>query len=164
MTTELATRDDSFDEFILPTQCVARSKQSGNQCSKQAIPGGTVCRYHGGKAPQVQAKAVARLTQARDMALDRLIEQLEPPENEFSAIEVKDLLAVVDKLTAKVQLLSGEATDRREDTRKHEVRVQLEQELDALRARSLGGIDASVIDVEPIEKPFENERDAEPST
>jgi hypothetical protein len=63
---------------------------------------------------------------------------------------------VVDKLTSKVQLLSGEATERKEDTKRHEVRVQLERELDRLRARSLGGIDlpdeSDVIDVEPMDE------------
>jgi hypothetical protein len=147
---------DAFDEYILPSKCVATAKSSGLRCSKPAIPGGSVCKYHGGAAPQVRAKAVQRLSQARDLALDRLIDQLAPPESPLYAVEVKDLLAVVDKLTSKVQLLSGEATERKEDTKRHEVRVQLERELDRLRARSLGGIDlpdeSDVIDVEPMDE------------
>jgi hypothetical protein len=42
-------------------QCAARSKQTGQQCKHLAIPGGTVCRVHGGSAPQVQAVALRRL-------------------------------------------------------------------------------------------------------
>ncbi len=42
-------------------QCRATSKASGQQCKRSAIPGGTVCRYHGGAAPQVMSKARERL-------------------------------------------------------------------------------------------------------
>lgn len=45
---------------IPPTHCTARSKQSGLQCKRYAIPGGLVCPAHGGKAPQVAHKAALR--------------------------------------------------------------------------------------------------------
>lgn len=155
MTLMTRSPEDEFNEFVLPSQCVATAKSSGARCSKPAIPGGSVCKYHGGGAPQVRAKAVQRLALARDMALDRLIEQLEPPESDLYAVQVKDLLSVVDKLTAKVQLLSGEATERKEESQKHELRVQLDRELDRLRDRSLNGINVAessdVIDVDPVE-------------
>lgn len=41
-------------------QCTAVSKQTGKQCEAKAIPGGTVCRWHGGAAGQVKAKAAVR--------------------------------------------------------------------------------------------------------
>jgi hypothetical protein len=41
-------------------QCKAISKQTGQQCKRKAIPGGTVCRYHGGGAQQVKVKAAIR--------------------------------------------------------------------------------------------------------
>ena len=44
----------------ISVQCTAISKQSGQQCKRKAIPGGTVCRYHGGGAQQVKAKAAVR--------------------------------------------------------------------------------------------------------
>jgi hypothetical protein len=44
----------------IAVQCTAISKQSGQQCKRKAIPGGTVCRYHGGGAQQVKAKAAVR--------------------------------------------------------------------------------------------------------
>lgn len=43
-----------------PTQCAAHAR-SGRQCRQPAIPGGTVCHYHGGSAPQVRAAAARRI-------------------------------------------------------------------------------------------------------
>jgi hypothetical protein len=44
----------------ISVQCTAISKQTGKQCKAKAIPGGTVCRWHGGNAKQVKAKAAIR--------------------------------------------------------------------------------------------------------
>src|SRR5215207_4714486 len=44
----------------ISVQCTAISKQSGQQCKRKAIPGGTVCRWHGGSAQQVKAKVAVR--------------------------------------------------------------------------------------------------------
>jgi hypothetical protein len=44
----------------ISVQCTAVSKQTGKQCKAKAIPGGTVCRWHGGAASQVKAKAAIR--------------------------------------------------------------------------------------------------------
>ena len=41
------------------TRCKAKSKQSGKQCGNWPLPGMDVCRLHGGRAKQVQAKAAA---------------------------------------------------------------------------------------------------------
>ena len=57
-------------------RCHAHSQQTGAQCKKTAIPGGTVCRYHGGAAPQVQRAAAERIRELRDKAADLLLEQL----------------------------------------------------------------------------------------
>ena len=42
-------------------RCRAHAKSSGVRCKRLAIAGGTVCRWHGGGAPQVQAAARRRL-------------------------------------------------------------------------------------------------------
>lgn len=44
-----------------PPKCSGTSSQSGLPCKNYPMQGGTVCRYHGGNAPQVKAKAAARL-------------------------------------------------------------------------------------------------------
>jgi len=50
-------------------RCTAKAKGSGQQCKRRPIIGGTVCRMHGGAAPQVQAKAAQRV---RDMLADAI--------------------------------------------------------------------------------------------
>lgn len=46
-------------------RCKAKAKSSGNQCRRYAIAGGTVCKNHGGGAPQVAAAAARRLEAQR---------------------------------------------------------------------------------------------------
>ena len=57
-------------------RCTATSKARGAQCARFAIPGGNVCTYHGGKAPQVQRKAAERLAALVDPAIGALQELL----------------------------------------------------------------------------------------
>jgi hypothetical protein len=52
-----------------PMRCTARSKQRNAQCKRTAIPGGTVCRYHGGAAPQVMKAAAERLKELQFPAI-----------------------------------------------------------------------------------------------
>jgi hypothetical protein len=40
-------------------QCRATSR-TGNRCKNKAIPGGAVCRFHGGASPHVASKAAVR--------------------------------------------------------------------------------------------------------
>ena len=56
------------DQDAKASQCTA-IKTTGNRCTRPAIPGGSVCRYHGGAAPQVKAGAAARLRAMVDPAL-----------------------------------------------------------------------------------------------
>jgi hypothetical protein len=44
----------------IAVQCQAISKQTGQRCKRKAIPGGTVCGWHGGAASQVKVKAAIR--------------------------------------------------------------------------------------------------------
>jgi hypothetical protein len=47
--------------LVSERRCTAKSKRTGKPCTRWAIKGGTVCIMHGGKAPQVLAKAQERL-------------------------------------------------------------------------------------------------------
>ena len=67
--------------------CIAHSR-SGAKCKQPAIMGGTVCRYHGGKAPQVIASAQARLLAIQFPAIARLatlVEQTDYPSTAYQA-------------------------------------------------------------------------------
>ena len=59
-------------------RCTATAKQSGKRCQLKPIPGGTVCRIHGGSAPQVKLAARARLALMVDPALSLLEGFLSP--------------------------------------------------------------------------------------
>jgi hypothetical protein len=50
-----------------------RHARNGTPCRKYAIAGGTVCRIHGGTAPQVAAAAKLRLALAADAVAKRLV-------------------------------------------------------------------------------------------
>lgn len=54
--------------------CKAHARTTGKTCTQPAIPGGAVCVYHGGKAPQVQAAANLRLLELAEPALTALLE------------------------------------------------------------------------------------------
>lgn len=71
----------------LAGQCTATNRQ-GKRCGRPHIPGGNVCRFHGGAAPQVKAKALERLMALQHPAIDRLeklIHQDEYPSTAFAA-------------------------------------------------------------------------------
>lgn len=60
-------------------RCRAHNQQ-GARCSKSSIPGGTVCRWHGGRAPQVLASAEQRMKDLVHPAIDSLARQINKDE------------------------------------------------------------------------------------
>ncbi|MCW2897778.1 MAG: hypothetical protein JWO67_43 [Streptosporangiaceae bacterium] len=60
------------DKTSVTERCTATSKRTRGRCG-QLVPGGGVCRWHGGAAPQVARHREARLAvaQARDLFADR---------------------------------------------------------------------------------------------
>lgn len=73
-------------------RCTATNRQ-GRRCGKFAIPGGRVCRLHGGSAPQVILAAEERLKLLRVPAVIRLEELMNQKEYPSVAIAaVKDVL------------------------------------------------------------------------
>lgn len=121
MAYQVQDHDKLQDLLPLPYYCNARNRK-GERCRLKSIPGGSVCRMHGGAAPQVRAKAVDRIREARDLALDRLIETLSP-DAEFPT-PPKVLAEIADKFTRQVELLEGRATDRREVSESGAVEVR----------------------------------------
>ena len=55
--------------------CTAHNRQ-GQSCGRPPIPGGNVCRHHGGAAGHVKAAAERRLLAAVDPAITALVELL----------------------------------------------------------------------------------------
>ncbi len=69
-------------------RCTAHNKHNGKRCGFAAIPGGRVCRYHGGSAPQVRDAARERLRALLEPAItayDELIQQTTFPSTRFAA-------------------------------------------------------------------------------
>jgi hypothetical protein len=81
------------DYLPLPTQCTGRSKTrmrtcgcGGDRtcqecrCRNKAIPGGSVCEFHGGAAPQVRKRAEQRVVEqyaeVQDLSISILIMRL----------------------------------------------------------------------------------------
>ena len=81
-------------------------KRDGSACGNYALKGGMVCAYHGGRAPQVRARA-NQLSQIEEatMAVRRF--GWEPSANPFADMKsiVGEVIAVKDWLRAKVERL-----------------------------------------------------------
>lgn len=76
-------------------RCAARSKQKGIQCGRTAIAGGTVCRYHGGAAPQVMRSAEERLKALVDPAILRLHQLM--MQDQFPSVAIAATKDVLDR-------------------------------------------------------------------
>jgi hypothetical protein len=86
--------------------CTAR-RTNGQPCRNAPINGATVCRVHGGSAPQVKRKAAERLAEARDAALTKLLGMIEAGQ-----IDARVALDAVVKLTEQVETLEGRVARR----------------------------------------------------
>lgn len=87
--------------------CAATAKATGNRCQRAPIAGATVCRVHGGAAPQVQRKAAERIAAARDSALDALTGLIASGQ-----VDARVALDAVVKLTETHETLEGRVARR----------------------------------------------------
>lgn len=94
--------------------CVATNRQ-GKRCGRSPIAGATVCRMHGGAAPQVKRKALERLMELQDRAIDRmaaLMHQEQYPSTAYAAS--RDILdRTMGKPTESVQVEQSGAIEIR---------------------------------------------------
>lgn len=85
--------------------CRATSKSSGLPCTQPAIPGGTVCRYHGGSIPVVKRKAALRLQELVDPAIATLAREMTGADKSTDRLRAAD--SVLDRTgygrTSKVE-------------------------------------------------------------
>ncbi len=119
----------------MEARCTATNRQ-GRRCGKPGIPGGTVCRLHGGAAPQVRDAAMARLRKLQYPAIDRLeqlMRQTEFPSTAYQA--VKDVL---DRTAGKAhESVAVEiAGDLTVDVRIRQARTVVQQRLASLMGRA----------------------------
>lgn len=73
-------------------QCTATSKTSQLPCKQPAIPGGTVCRFHGGSAPQVKHAAAIRLAALVQPAIGRLAKSINSKSEGIAFRATQDVL------------------------------------------------------------------------
>lgn len=80
-------------------RCTATSKTTGKGCQSPAIQGGTVCRMHGGSAPQVKEAALARLLRLQHPAIGRLEDLMN--QVDFPTVAYQAVRDVLDRTMGK---------------------------------------------------------------
>jgi hypothetical protein len=115
-------------------QCKAK-RRDGNRCNSDAIKGGTVCRMHGGGAPQV-----------RDAAKQRLLEMVNPALAALSQVisQKKDNKARVAASNSVLDRAGFKPTDKLEISGSLETQSELDlSRLSAEQLSNLAGIIAA---------------------
>lgn len=88
-------------------RCTANSKQTGEHCQKYAVDGATVCRYHGGNAPQVRNKASQRVVEREARAtFGRLTDVSTPVTDPLTA-----LFGLAGHVNSWMEFLAGRIAD-----------------------------------------------------
>ncbi len=78
--------------------CRATNRQ-GKRCGRAPIPGGAVCYYHGGAAPQVKLAAEVRLALLVAPAITRLGQLVD--QTEFPSVAIAAVKDVLDRNMGK---------------------------------------------------------------
>lgn len=105
-------------------RCKARNRK-GDQCRQVAIPGGTVCRYHGGAAPQVIEAARRRLAVFVLDSLDVVEEGLKGQDRHGVLVPYAARLKAATEVLDRV----GISALKPEQVIRHEVEGQVTAEL-----------------------------------
>ncbi|WP_435075296.1 hypothetical protein [Halorubrum sp. HHNYT27] len=90
-------------------RCTATAKSTGDRCKQPAVPGGNVCRFHGGSAEQVQKKAQERLDEMADATTAKLQSRLDGVFGRLDEAEDHDQFV---KLLREVRQLTTNILDR----------------------------------------------------
>ena len=92
--------------------CKAKSSRTGKPCQRPALKGMTVCRTHGGAAPQTIAAAKLRLLEMRDPAMAVLMREMKretDTPNQVALNAAKDVLDRCAKIEAEDAGISSAA-------------------------------------------------------
>jgi hypothetical protein len=109
-------------------RCHARAVSTGERCGNPAIPGGTVCKYHGGASPQVRAKAQLRLVELIDPAIATLAREMTTAKNSS------------DRQRAANSLLDRAGVPRRTEVDHGAARTLLADRIQEVLARRMGEV------------------------
>lgn len=141
-----------------PQKCSARTR-AGNPCRRSPVKGATVCRAHGGGAPQVKAKAAQRLAEMTMPMLARLYkianDDSMPPAVQLAAVrDVLDRAGIREAITVDLEVRPWE----------HVLHIDgLVSEMNADKIQPWGTPrNLSVIDHEPDAAPAEDEPTSPP--
>jgi len=108
-------------------QCTATATSTGERCKQPAIPGSNVCRFHGGRASQVEEKAQERLNRLADEVLKRSEPRLHDLFEEYdNAEELDDRV----KTLREIRQWAGDILDRTGHAKSQEIEHSGEVDLD----------------------------------
>ncbi len=98
-------------------RCTAKARTTGNRCKAYAITGATVCRMHGGSAPQVKEAARRRILELVMPALVGLTDLLHdpdtPPATKLAAVrDILDRAGFKPVQVSEVTHITEDALDR----------------------------------------------------
>jgi hypothetical protein len=108
-------------------RCHAHARSTGERCGNPALAGAKVCRYHGGAAPQVQAKA--RL---------RLLELIEPATAVLATILADPKAKPADRLRAVENIYDRAGIPRRTEVDHSAAQALLVERIQEVLARRIG--------------------------
>lgn len=83
-------------------RCSARSKGSGDQCRLPALPGRTVCRFHGGKSPRGVASPSFKHGRYSRTLTGTLAERYREATSDPELLSVRDEIALLDARISEV--------------------------------------------------------------
>jgi len=118
-------------------RCTATAKTTGERCRRGAIHGGTVCKKHGGAAPQVKRRAQERLRELVHPALDRLEKAINDPKDKQGVRAARDILDRVGETRRQQQVDMASQADTLDPGRDKLTDDQLDRLIDLLDADEL---------------------------
>ena len=144
-TDPMGTPDPTPSRIPDARRCTATNK-SGGRCGQRAIPGGHVCKFHGGAAPQVKRKAQLRLAELVDPAIAQLARMLTQADKDS------------DKLRAAENILDRAGYGRSATVEVDDKREFILAQIGAIQARREEDIqDAEIVDEDPYTDPTTEE-------
>lgn len=99
------THSEAWWEMLAPptaVRCEGHYK-TGLRCRREAIPGANVCGQHGGAAGHVRAVAAARMGNAADEMVKRLLSMLDDPQ-----VEARDKIKIAQDMLDRAGLNATE--------------------------------------------------------